>query len=193
MLKTPSKLPTRSVDEPKYSTSNLGDEIQSIAASQYLPRIDRLLNRDLLSFTRSDQSLHVIYNGWFLHTIGGPLELRLRILEKSTSHKQIKAILKKCIQRFERLPFSWPPSRAIHPLLISMHFARDKEAFRRLTRSELKSYYNKFGPIGCRDMFTLRLLQEMGVEAYFSGCLTMTFTPQVHRREEQIFFVDVPG
>ena len=50
----------------KYKEStNLGDEIQSIAAKQFLPRIDKYVDRDYLH-TYNGADLKVIMNGWFM-------------------------------------------------------------------------------------------------------------------------------
>lgn len=44
---------------------NLGDYVQSLAAEQYLPRVDALLNREELSLYAGD-SVAMILNGWFM-------------------------------------------------------------------------------------------------------------------------------
>ena len=49
----------------KYSTINLGDEIQSIAARQFLPRVDCYLDRDHLNKVKSSKKIKLIMNGWF--------------------------------------------------------------------------------------------------------------------------------
>ncbi|MHB9292886.1 hypothetical protein Holit_01999 [Hollandina sp. SP2] len=35
-------------------------------------------------------------------------------------------------------------------------------------------YLKKHEPIGCRDYGTVKLLGKYGINAYFSGCLTLT-------------------
>jgi hypothetical protein len=51
----------------KYSKSdNLGDEIQSLAAEQFLPRVDRFVDRDTELHRISEPSV-VFMNGWFKH------------------------------------------------------------------------------------------------------------------------------
>src|SRR6266702_7825713 len=50
-----------------YSESeNLGDEIQSIATAQFLPRVDSTVDRDHLWLDTADCDIDVILNGWFL-------------------------------------------------------------------------------------------------------------------------------
>ncbi len=50
----------------KYNRSyNLGDEIQSLAAEQFLPRIDTQIDRDSLGCFSNSEKYLVIMNGWF--------------------------------------------------------------------------------------------------------------------------------
>jgi hypothetical protein len=49
-----------------YHTTNLGDDIQSLAARQYLPRVDAYLDRDRLAEYRGPETT-LIGNGWFFH------------------------------------------------------------------------------------------------------------------------------
>jgi hypothetical protein len=51
----------------KYSTENYGDEIQSLAALGFLPRVDRYLDRDALSSVTLKEPHKMILNGWFTH------------------------------------------------------------------------------------------------------------------------------
>lgn len=45
---------------------NVGDYIQSLAAKQYLPNVDTLINREELS-DYTGKNLTIILNGWFMH------------------------------------------------------------------------------------------------------------------------------
>ncbi len=50
----------------RYDTSvNLGDQVQSFAAEQYLPRLDGHIDRDTLDTFSSPEKTLVIMNGWF--------------------------------------------------------------------------------------------------------------------------------
>lgn len=52
----------------KYDYSqNLGDNIQSLAAEQFLPRVDTFLNRDHLKNVQLSEPHLLILNGWFSH------------------------------------------------------------------------------------------------------------------------------
>ncbi|MFM9108261.1 MAG: polysaccharide pyruvyl transferase family protein, partial [Chloroflexota bacterium] len=50
-----------------YSTSNLGDDIQSLAALRFLPGASVLLDRDTFAASDPPASAAVILNGWWLH------------------------------------------------------------------------------------------------------------------------------
>jgi glycosyltransferase involved in cell wall biosynthesis len=50
-----------------------------------------------------------------------------------------------------------------------------------------------FQPIGCRDRSTRAFIRSVGLDAYFSGCLTLTFPKRRARPENgKAFLVDVP-
>lgn len=85
-------------------------------------------------------------------------------------------------KRFNQLP----TSDKIIPFFISFEMS-DQEC------DDLIPYLKKNEPIGCRDEETMKLLRKKGVEAYTSGCLTVTLP----RRDsnitgKKVFLVDVP-
>ncbi len=132
-------------------TDNIGDEIQSLAASQFLPRVDIIVERDRLHWQKDGGDLFVILNGWFTHQYG------------------------------------WPPPRNIHPLFVSFYAHRPNE----LIKAEFREYFRAHEPIGCRSPATARALMNIGVDAYFSGCLTLTLQRPETPRQDHIYAVDV--
>lgn len=118
-------------------TENLGDDIQSLAAKQFLPRVDLFLDRDFLNSIDSEEKIKVLMNGWFTHR-----------------------------------PENWPPSPAIEPLFVSFHMA--PIVAEKLLTTRTIEYLKNYEPIGCRDTYTEKLLKSKGIDAYFSGCLTLT-------------------
>ncbi|HEM5142835.1 TPA: polysaccharide pyruvyl transferase family protein [Streptococcus suis] len=48
-----------------YSTENIGDEVQSIAARRFLPHIDEYVDRDRLAEWEPNQPTKLIMNGWY--------------------------------------------------------------------------------------------------------------------------------
>jgi hypothetical protein len=90
---------------------------------------------------------------------------------------------------FTHKPENWPPHPAIDPLFVAFHIA--ESASKGLTSPEAIQYFKKHEPIGCRDYCTLDLLKSNGVDAYFSGCLTLTLKNESSHRTNEIFIVDV--
>ena len=52
----------------RHDTDNLGDEIQTIAARQFMPRVDHLVPREGSDRPiAGDAPIKLIMNGWFMH------------------------------------------------------------------------------------------------------------------------------
>lgn len=86
----------------------------------------------------------------------------------------------------------WPPSKKITPLYVALHInSLVKDYF--LTPESI-SYLKQHEPIGCRDKGTETLLKGKGINAYFSGCLTLTLGKSYKSTapKEKIYFVDPP-
>ncbi len=143
-----------------YSTGNIGDEIQSLAAKRFLPRVDYYINRDYSNEFKvdSDEEIKLIMNGWYSH-------------------------------RPENFPLTL---EQINPLLLSMYFDDQvKEAF----SSEANvNFFKKYGPVGARCFDTKRYMESLGVESYFSGCLTLTLQPEKNvPKQDFILAIDLPN
>lgn len=69
-------------------------------------------------------------------------------------------------------PEQWPPNNEIKPLFIAFHI--NKMVEEKFLSKESVDYLKMHQPIGCRDTHTMNLLKDKGVDAYFSGCLTLT-------------------
>ncbi|MEM4732858.1 MAG: polysaccharide pyruvyl transferase family protein, partial [Desulfurococcaceae archaeon] len=138
-------------------TNNIGDYIQTVAALQFLPRVDFWIERENLHRFKSDDVVKVILNGWYTYN-----------------------------------PWSWPPSEAIQPLIISIHISPHVSMY--FLRNKVIRYLKRWEPIGARDLWTLKLLKYGGVNAYFSGCLTLALdkTYKTNKRSDHVLVVDVP-
>lgn len=95
----------------KYNFSqNLGDQIQSMAAEQYLPRLDCRINRDTLRDLELDKPHVVIMNGWFSHspkTCFPPRDLLLPVfwglhLDLKQPHNQAYFLSSEVLAYFKR-------------------------------------------------------------------------------------------
>ncbi|MCT4617941.1 MAG: polysaccharide pyruvyl transferase family protein [Marinisporobacter sp.] len=56
------------------------------------------------------------------------------------------------------------------------------------------NFLKRHEPIGCRDEYTMIMLREFGIEAYLTGCLTVTLpkTQYTDIEREKVYFVDAP-
>ena len=67
----------------------------------------------------------------------------------------------------------WPPHETIIPVFFGFH-VRPHGCPALLERRSL-DYMKSHEPIGCRDPFTMHLLQDKGISAYLTNCLSLTF------------------
>ena len=116
---------------------NIGDYIQALASSQFIPQLDGFIDRDEELKDYDGDTCKVIMNGWYMHS-----------------------------------PQNWPPSKLIDPLFLSFHL--NSTAKKEMLSPSSIAYLKSHQPIGCRDFKTEELLISNGIEAYFSGCLTLT-------------------
>jgi len=114
------------------------------------------------------------------------------LVDRDNIHKKVtdEVIKLVCNGWFAEKPLNWPPADNILPLFISMHVTRSNQSYKLLLRDNLTDYYNRFGPIGCRDLGTLKLLKKNGIEAWFSGDLTLTLENRYSERNNDILLVD---
>lgn len=151
-----------------YTTGNIGDDIQAIAAKRFLPENSIPIQRDWISTFSSPQKVKTIVSGWFMHT-------------KDYWYNS-----------YAKPPeVSWPPSDCIDPLLISIHIIpRLYPLF--FSEKSLK-YLREHGPVGARDLQTFHELEKRNVPCYYSGCLTLTLNNpyEGQKREEIIYAVDI--
>jgi len=134
---------------------NVGDNIQSLAAKQFLPKVDLYLNREKLGDYHGDK-VKLIMNGWFTHNI-----------------------------------HNWVPSEDIEPTFISFHM--NNTAAPAMLSEKGIAYLKKHEPIGCRDQFTADTLKKKGIDAYFTGCLTLTldsYKVNDAERNDTVYIVD---
>jgi Polysaccharide pyruvyl transferase len=150
-----------------YSTDNLGDDIQSIAARKFLPKVDQYFDREQLdeAETPDGKPIKLIMNGWFCHRpekwppapIIDPLLISVHITNNSEPGSGVRAR-----EEFSRMP-------------------------------EALNYLRLHGPVGARDEFTLDWLKSVHVECYYSGCLTLTLDRPAVGREPFIVANDLPA
>jgi len=79
----------------------------------------------------------------------------------------------------------WPPHENITPLFLSFHSAAESCV------SEHLGYLRAHAPIGCRDLHTVEICRRHGLDAYFSGCVTLTLRPLKVAPLHKPIFIDV--
>jgi len=92
---------------------------------------------------------------------------------------------------FTHHPETWIPSESIDPLFVSFHI--NSSAAERMLSPQGIKYLKKHEPIGCRDNYTVRLLEGKGIKAYFTGCLTLTLDSYANRKngnDGKVYIVD---
>lgn len=94
---------------------------------------------------------------------------------------------------FTHRPENWPPSPIIEPLFVSFHIS--PIIAKKLLNKKTIEYLKMHQPIGCRDTYTKSLLESYGIEAYFSGCLTLTldygYSSFKTKNKDKILIVDL--
>ena len=150
-------------------TLNIGDDIQSYAIKQFMPHVDYLIDREKIGKfkTKDEKPVAVIMAAWWM---------------------------------WEK--WNWPPSKFIYPLFVGFHYSDNKAAKQAGCPADYlfmkglgAKYLNANGPIGCRDYYTRDRLKELGVNADFSGCITITLPEQkrIKPEKEYVCLVDVAG
>lgn len=88
-------------------------------------------------------------------------------------------------------PENFPPSNKITPLYVSIHL--NSSIIDRIFRPEVIEHFKKHQPIGCRDNHTRDLLRAKGVDAYYSGCMTLTLGHTYKRKNisDEVIFADI--
>lgn len=91
---------------------------------------------------------------------------------------------------FMHNPLNWPPSNNIIPLFVAFHI--NSLAKSPLLSDTSLAYLKKHQPIGCRDITTVNLLKEHNIDAYFSGCMTLTLGKKFHSdfKDNSTYIVD---
>ena len=151
---------------------NIGDDIQTIAASCLLPTYhDYLVNRDDQSIIYDSHGTRVIKEEEF-----NDIE-NIRIIENGWFDGRLTV---------------FPPNKRLIPLFISFHLNERPDLFdtplytdikhtanlnNKLLTKEVVDYFKGFSPsVGTRDTHTLKLFKNKGIESYHSCCMTLTLS-----------------
>lgn len=141
----------------RFSGTNTGDCMQSLAAHRLAGGTDIYLVRDNLSHPFPPcKALMCGYHGW--------------------DEADVKA---------------WPPNHNLDMLVIGFHAARLQGVEPAVISRNLE-WWKSRNYIGCRDTETVALFREYGIEAEFSGCVTMTLEkPEISGSSNPVILADV--
>ena len=128
------------------NTDNIGDDIQSYAASRFLPTIDYMIDRENLNdFTPNKKEyVKTIMNAWYIH-------------DKFN---------------FDISPYIYP--LFISMFFKKFPYEKGITVGSDYINKNVLSLFKQYEPVGVRDKHTLNLLKGLKVDCYFSGCLTLT-------------------
>jgi len=171
----------------EYTTENLGDDIQTVAAMDILDEMCikySFVNRDLINgyFFNPLDNNYIIFNGWFTNGYG------------LDTYYSVRDDLKPSIN------ITWPPKGNFKPILYSFHISEWGAADGRHVHPNFLEpsidFYKQSMPVGCRDIHTLNILKNMDIDSYFSGCITLSLNNRKYYKQNashnEILFVDIP-
>ncbi len=170
----------------KYCSTNLGDYIQTLATINIYKKIVESTNKTKYTFV---QFLNLCqknsikgFNFIFINrdNLSEPSQYKnchdiITIMNGWWMHPK---------DDMGNIDFNIPSN--ITPIFTSFHLGNKK-----LVSQKNLSTLSSFGPIGCRDHYTLNLLQSHGIESYYSGCISSTIDfLQWQNKKGQIYYVD---
>ena len=157
---------------------NLGNWMQTIAAIQYLPRVDLWI----------DKNTNAVYD----HDFTKIPKRRLRRIKNST----VKIIYNGWFNKDYTV---FPPLSWLEPIFTSFYIDTENydcnknfNVLERINDAKPITYYreylDKYAPIGGRSEWTCNLLSDENIPNYFSGCLTLTLSkPYLQEKFENCF------
>lgn len=177
-------------------SANIGDYVQTIGSMTHLTRFQNLGFRGHEDLTSTAELLQERTRDEFRDDLDAPAVANLVRLDRDdTRHNTIPDDTWMLAFGWYMHPpfkgeFGFPFAPQVNPLFVSFHIQR-----REMLTKEAIAYLKQHGPIGCRDWTTVYLLRGVGVEAFFTGCLTTTVDavfedPAGEHRPERIAVVD---
>lgn len=111
---------------------------------------------------------------------------------KSTNNEKVATVISAFVEPINHEWAFMPPDNII-PLFVGSYFRSTMWEY--IENEMVQKYLRKYAPIGVRSISNMKRFNEMGIEAYFSGCVTLTL-PKLDKRAQSkkyICCVDVPG
>ena len=93
-------------------------------------------------------------------------------------------------EAYKVFPFPW--SKNILPIFLGFHLNSTNNSRKRFIKEQIHKNMKSYEPVGCRDRSTRDFLKAYGVNAYFSGCMTLTLDARKDIPQNgKIFIVDL--
>ncbi|WP_308617239.1 polysaccharide pyruvyl transferase family protein [uncultured Eubacterium sp.] len=146
------------------TTKNIGDDMQSYAAEQWLPHTDYLVDIEAMDSFKADddEPVATIMSAWYMW-------------EK---------------WNWPPSKYVYPLWIGLHYNDIQRGRPRGMPSkFEYIESGPGKEYLKRFEPIGCRDYYTQERLSERGIDNYFSGCVTLTLKKRPPKPREREYIV----
>lgn len=88
--------------------------------------------------------------------------------------------------------FPLPWTDKIKPIFLGFHLSANNNSREIFIANNIVANMKSYQPIGCRDRDTCDFLRKLGLNAYFSGCLTLTFDKRANEPVNgKVFIVDL--
>lgn len=155
---------TYKTEQDFFNLGNLGDCVQNIAVENLYKKLGIAPN-DLLHVNRDELP---DYNG-----------------------TKCKLVMQSWFG-YTNKTFPLPWSKKIEPIFIGFHISSGNHGREHFITNNVHTAMAEFQPIGCRDRNSRDFLKSFGLDAYFSGCMTLTFDKRESEPSDgKIFIVDV--
>jgi hypothetical protein len=145
---------------------NIGNEIQHFYSIIQLLMEMGVVKEDLIPIKNSERSLLSFDGEEIIHPMNEAM------FDNSDD------------RRFAKI---FPLPNHIKPVILALSFCGRTELY-----PEAIEYLKKCEPIGCRDEYTLRLLEKCGIESYLFGCISLTQTQRSIGNYDKIYANDLP-
>ena len=194
-------------EHKRKESTNIGDNIQSLAQIAMWCRILPAKSNYAFASTKLLDVFKLVRKGLSRRKRRHACNIEQVLIKQATSYDTIRVIevhrdqLSKTTETVVVIMngwfmhdssngYDWPPPPSMIPVFTSFHVHRSAL----LDIPGALDFLRKHGPIGCRDMATLRLMKHRSIPATFTGCLTTTlclmFDKTVANPDSPIYRVD---
>ncbi|MDR2790729.1 MAG: polysaccharide pyruvyl transferase family protein [Campylobacteraceae bacterium] len=144
---------------------NIGDAVQNLAVENIYSKISGIKSHELLLVNRDEINT---YNG-----------------------EPCRLVMQGWFGNYANV-FPLPWSDKIEPIFLGFHLNTVSNTRKKFITEKIYLKMKPFEPIGCRDRNTMKFLQKLGMKAYFSGCMTLTFDTRKNTpKNGKVFVVDL--